>query len=219
MDHLIAEALRYLGVREPDEDTLKLVQDAARAVSAGAGPRYVTRIGAVDITGEGAVFPDTGLTLPGRMAAGMLAECEKAALLCCTLGPAFERMLLSARARDMAWAVALDACGSARVEEGCDEAEKALAARYPGFFLTDRFSPGYGDLPLDVQPRLLDVLDAQRRLGVYTLPSRLMVPVKTVTAVIGLSRRPQPARVRGCAHCNLSRDCAYRERGMTCELA
>ena len=116
----------------------------------------------------------------------------------------------------MARAVALDACGSAYVEAGCDAAEREIRSRFPGMYLTDRFSPGYGDLPLGLQPELLARTDARRRLGVSLTESLLMVPSKSVTAILGISDTPQSARIRGCAYCNLNQTCLLRERGTTC---
>ena len=118
----------------------------------------------------------------------------------------------------MAKAVIYDALGSALVETGCDEAERDISARFPNQFLTDRFSPGYGDLPLELQPRLCAALDAGRRLGLTVSQSLLMNPVKSVTAVIGLSDSPRPARIRGCAYCNLRDTCTVRKGGSTCAL-
>ena len=146
----------------------------------------------------------------------MLAGCDRAVLLACTLGARFDAKLLAIQARDMAKAVIYDALGSAFVEAGCDQAERDIAARFPDLFLTDRFSPGYGDLPLDIQPALCAALDTGRRLGVTVTPSLLMNPVKSVTAVIGLSDAPQPARVRGCGACNLRETCQFRKEGKTC---
>ena len=102
------------------------------------------------------------------------------------------------------------------MERGCGQAEEELAGRFPGLFFTDRFSPGYGDLPLDLQPALCAALDTPRRLGLYVTPSLLLNPVKSVTAVIGLSERPQPARVRGCAYCQMREHCPYRKGGTHC---
>ena len=148
----------------------------------------------------------------------MLAGCGQAALLACTLGARFDAKLLALQARDMAKAVIYDALGSALVEAGCDEAERELAGRFPDMHLTDRFSPGYGDLPLALQPRLCAALDAERRLGITVSQSLLMNPVKSVTAVIGLSDFPQPARIRGCACCNLRETCTIRKGGSTCAI-
>ena len=219
MDDLVREALRYLGVKKAEGDTLRAAEQAARDVRAICRPRYVYRLFSVARREDALAFPDGNVILPGQLARGMLADCGEAVALACTLGAQFDRELMKAQARDMARAVLLDACGSAFVEEGCDEAEKEIAARCPGLFLTDRFSPGYGDLPLDVQPALLRAVDGEKRLGVTVKDSCMLNPVKTVTAVIGLSSRPQPARIRGCAHCSLQSACAYRERGSTCDIS
>ncbi|MBR6187034.1 MAG: methionine synthase [Clostridia bacterium] len=183
----------------------------------GFPPRFRYRICTVEMTGEGVLLREAGLLLPGKTAELMLREAPKAALVLCTLGLGFDTALRSAQARDMARAVMLDACGSALVEAGCDQAEEALRSLFPGAYLTDRFSPGYGDLPLNVQPGLLSALDAQRRLGVYVTDGCLMNPSKSVTAVIGLCEKPQRARIRGCAFCALRGDCVYRKRGTECE--
>ena len=213
----IGEALRYLGVKDDPEGAM------ARAVSAEAErllravrPRYVYRLFPVEHTAEGIVLRGSGVALPGSLAGRMLAQCGQAALLACTLGAGFETMLRAVQARDMARAVILDACGSALVEAGCDAAERVIAARCPGQHLTDRFSPGYGDLPLEVQNAICTALDAPKRLGVQVTESFLMNPSKSVTAVIGLADAPQPARVRGCAYCSLAERCALRQGGKSC---
>ena len=118
----------------------------------------------------------------------------------------------------MAEAVILDGCGSALVEQGCDEAEREIASRFPTLYLTDRFSPGYGDLPLSLQKDLCAALDAQRRLGIYVNESMLMTPQKSVTALIGLSSLPQMARIRGCGYCSMKERCALRKGGNHCGL-
>ena len=216
MDIDVKEALRYAGVKTPDETALRAVQQAAEQTARQTAPRYIYKVFRLKHTEDGVSLPDAGLLLPGNLAKTMLSDCERAALLLCTLGAAFDRLLRTAQARDMAQALYIDACGSSYVEQGCDAAEQEIAARYPGLYLTDRFSPGYGDLPLHVQPGLLRALDGEKRLGVCAEPSYLLNPMKSVTAVIGLSDRPQPTRIRGCAFCSFKKNCAFRERGMTC---
>ena len=216
MDIDVKEALRYAGVREPDEAALRAAEQAAEQTARYAAPRYVYRVFSAACAEQGVSLPEAGLTLSGTLAKTMLAECDKAVLLLCTLGSEFDRLLRTAQARDMAQALYIDACGSSYVEQGCGAAEREIAARYPGLYLTDRFSPGYGDLPLAVQPELLRALDGEKRLGVCAGPSYLLNPMKSVTAVIGLSDRPQRARIRGCAFCAFNQSCVYRERGMTC---
>lgn len=217
MELNLEEALRYLGAGGAPTGELRgdLASVADKLVRT-LRPRYVYRVFPVAHTREGAVLEGSGVVLPGETARRMLEQCRQAALLLCTLGAGFETLLRAEQVRDMARAVMLDACGSAWVEAGCGEAERELAARFPGKYLTDRFSPGYGDLPLSLQPAVCAALDAWRRLGVQVTGSLLMNPTKSVTAVIGLADRPQAARIRGCGFCSLAETCPLRKGGKTC---
>ena len=217
MELQIEEALRYLGVPAPvPEDLRRQAEAMAARLTAVVRPRYTYRIERLRQEEGGFRLLESGILLPGASARRMLESCDQAVLLACTLGAGFDAMLRAEQARDMARAVLLDACGSAWVEAGCDEAERELAQRLPDRYRTDRFSPGYGDLPLDLQPALCAALDASRRLGLHVSDSLLMNPVKSVTAIIGLSDRPQMARIRGCAYCTMRETCALRKRGIRC---
>lgn len=212
----IDEALRYLGAAYPDAE-LRLEAERLGAELAGTlQPRYTYSIFRLETAPDRFRLEGTTVELTGSTAETMLSDCRQAALLACTLGSRFDALLAVAQVRDMAKAVLLDALGSAFVEAGCDAAERELDARFPGLYRTDRFSPGYGDLPLTLQPDLCAALDSQRRLGLYVTKSLLLNPVKSVTAVIGLSDRPQPARIRGCACCRLRDHCLYRKEGKRC---
>ena len=190
----LSEPLRYLGVRgEPDGTLMAEISAVADGLTRAVTPRWVWRVFHVKHTFDGEGLAGTNLILTGEMARRMLADCPQAVLLACTLGAGFEAMLRAEQARGMARAAMLDACGSAWVEAGCGEAEKEIAARFPERYLTDRFSPGYGDLPLELQKDICALLDAQRRLGVQVTDSLLMNPTKSVTAVVGLSDRPRAA--------------------------
>ena len=86
-----------------------------------------------------------------------------------------------------------------------------------GLYLTDRFGPGYGDLPLSAQKKLCAALDTGRRIGLSLSPSLLMIPGKSVTAVLGIADMQKPLRKRGCENCSLFRDCMYRRDGKNCQ--
>ena len=212
------EAIRYLGAGAGDEDLRRQAAAVAAELTAALKPRYVYRVFDLEREEKTIRLAGTGVRLTGAAASTMLAQCRRAALLACTLGPGFDAMLRREQARDMGRAVMLDACGSAWVESGCDAAEEELRARLPGWFLTDRFSPGYGDLPLDVQPALCAALDCGRRLGLQVTKSLLMTPVKSVTAIVGLADRPQMARIRGCGYCAMRERCQLRKGGKSCGL-
>ena len=211
------EALRYLGAGcHAPEELHRQVADTAAKLTAALHPRFVFRVFPLSSTEDSFHLSGSGLTLSGHTARTMLAQCQQAALLCCTLGSEFEALLRRTQVRDMARAAILDACGSAYVEQGCDAAQEELASRFPSLYLTDRFSPGYGDLPLSLQPAICSALDTQRRLGVQVTEHFLLNPGKSVTAIIGLSDRPQMARVRGCSYCSMRETCTLCKGGHHC---
>lgn len=207
MELNIGEALRYLGVQGNADEALRIQLSAlAEELTSRIQPRFSWTLTEV-----------SALALPGRLAERMLADCRQAAVLVCTLGAAFDLWMRQLQARDMAGTVMLDALGSVYVEAGCDTAEDAIRARIPGICLTDRFSPGYGDLPLDTLPRLLASAGGSR-IGVTLTDSLLMNPQKSVLAIVGLADHPQPARIRGCAYCTMNKTCAYRKVRITCHV-
>ena len=211
----IHEALRYLGVRgKPDTELLAQMTALTGELSSRITPRFIWRVFPLQ---RAETLQMGGISLPGKSAERMLQDCQQAILLICTLGITFDQWLRQLQARDMAQAVMLDALGSAYVEAACDAAEAEIAARFPEKHLTDRFSPGYGDLPLTVQPALLAAGEG-RRIGVSCTESLLMAPQKSVTALIGLADRPQMARIRGCAYCSLSHTCNLRKAGTPCHV-
>ena len=152
----------------------------------------------------------------GRDVHEMLRDCDEVVLLAATLGTEAESLIRRAAARNMGEAVILDATGSAAIERVCDNFCADLAASVAPRFLTDRFSPGYGDMPLTDQKPFFRVLDVSRRIGVSLSASGLMIPQKSVTALIGVADRPQPRRSRGCESCGMAEGCPYRKEGKSC---
>ena len=67
------------------------------------------------------------------------------------------------------------------------------------------------------QAQIFRTLDVTRRIGVTLTDSGLMIPQKSVTAVVGVSPVPVTKRARGCAQCNLFENCQYRKDGTRCD--
>lgn len=212
------EALRYLGCRgEPDERTRHDLERAAALVEQSVRPRYLMLSAPLDRSGAVLSVSGTVLSLPGKDISRVLADCASCYLLCATLGSEMEALLRSWQLRDLTFAAILDACGSSGVENVCAQAERALTleCRARGEYLTDRYSPGYGDLPITLQRDFCAALDTGRRLGVSVTDSGILLPRKSVTALIGVSDRPQPHR-EGCASCPNRDNCAFRKENTTC---
>jgi hypothetical protein len=111
-----------------------------------------------------------------------LEGCEEAFLFAVTLGIGVDRLLMRYSALSPTKHFITDALGSALAEAACDLAE----ARIKGTLCcTRRFSPGYGDLPLPLQKPLLSLLQGQK-LGITLTKNLLMVPTKSITAIMGI---------------------------------
>lgn len=211
------EVLRYLGAGQGQvpEDLLETVRRCGDQILTAARPKAVWRVFALEETR----LEDTNLTLTGQDIRRHLADCHQCVLMAATLGADVERLLMQVQVSDMARALILDSCASAAVENLCDnlEADLRVQVEADGCFLTDRFSPGYGDLPLDFQRDFCALLNTQRQIGLTVSESSLLIPRKSVTAVLGISHLSRTTRSSGCANCNLFETCQIRKSGATCQ--
>ena len=214
-----AEVLRYLHCGAEDGPTRALIDRCLAEVRQAARPRTVYRVFELESTGpEFVSFAGAELKIPGSDLQRHLKGCRRAVLLAATLGEGVDRAIRTAQVVDMARAVVLDCCASAMVESVCDAEEGRLRgeAVLRGEFLTPRFSPGYGDVPLAVQKSFLSVLEAGKRIGLSASAENLLVPRKSVTAVLGIADHPVTGALAGCKTCALRGKCEFRRRGTTC---
>ena len=143
------ETIRYaLGCAVPkpvDPQWQSKAQAAQQQVLQSSQPRFCWR-----------VFPSAPLLeqlLSGQDIRSHLSGCTDCILLAATLGAQVDALIRRAQVRDMEQALWLDAAASAAIEEVCDTAQRQIAEQL-GQSLTHRFSCGYGDLPLSIQPQL-----------------------------------------------------------------
>lgn len=209
-----SEAARYMGVRGvPDEQTQRLLDEAERLVREGIAPKYVYREAAVAFGEDGVHIEGMSAPLTGNDIKKHLTGCTRAVILAATMTADADKLIRQAGVRGMAEALAADCICSAAVEQVCDRAEKEIFAGRDNEFRTWRFSPGYGDLPLSLQRDVLLYLNAARRIGLTVTENCLMLPSKSVTAIIGVSDSDLKKGARGCAACNMREICAFSRKG------
>lgn len=206
------EVLRYLGYgrHEADWRVMDLVEQCIEELGREASPLYLCRDYPLALGQEGLV--DAGVFITrSRNLAKNLADCGLILVFAATLGTGADYLIGKYNRLQMSKAVVMQAAAAAMIEEYCDQVCAGLKAYYEadGWYLRPRFSPGYGDFPLDCQSRLLDCLEAGKRIGIKLTDSLLMMPSKSVTAVMGASRKPYRCDVKGCEGCG-KKDCAYR---------
>lgn len=126
-----------------------------------------------------------GISISSRGLIKNLSGCEKVLLFCATVGASFDREALKYSRLSPSRAVAVSAVGTERVEALCDAFLDWYKEEYSVKF-RPRFSPGYGDLPLELQREIFSLLEPEKRIGVTLNDSLLMSPTKSVTAFVGI---------------------------------
>lgn len=213
----ISEAARYMGVKgEPIGVVAELLHRCERLVREKVRPNFVYIETDIEFRENGVYLGAMSEPLTGEDIRKHLLGCDRALLLAVTLSQEADKLIRQAAVRDMAESLAIDCLCSAAVEQACGKAEQEIFSQRPAPYRTWRFSPGYGDLPITLQRSFLLALNAQRRIGMTATDSCLLIPSKSVTAIIGISDKPIDREKRGCQVCNMRESCAYRAGGSTC---
>ncbi|MBQ8261705.1 MAG: Vitamin B12 dependent methionine synthase activation subunit [Lachnospiraceae bacterium] len=141
---------------------------------------------AIERKGDALLFPY------GEVRSGDLSKnlegCREIYLFAATIGTEFDRLIKRRSITDLAGAAILQAIGATAVENVCDRLNGYLEAeaKAEGRKLRPRYSPGYGDYGLENQKGIFQVLEPYRYIGISLTESLLMLPEKSVTAVIGI---------------------------------
>lgn len=183
----IKEAARYIGIRTvPDEQTAELFERYEKIVRSRLRPAYVYRVAEIDFKEGSVVLSGMDVPLTGESIQKLLEGCNRAVILGATVSAEADRLIRETSVVDMAAALVVDALCSAAIEQVCDRAEVEIFGDMLKNMRTYRFSPGYGDLPIELQKDWLNYLNAQRRIGLSCTDSYLLTPTKSVTAIIGI---------------------------------
>jgi len=200
---------RYLGMgrAQPDDAVEGMIQECLATFLQVAQFKACCRLLPVKMQ-EGGL--DLGAFFaPGKGLAKNLAGCPQAIAFVATTGMASELQRKRAAVASPAKALVLDAIGTAAIERFCDLLGQQWVVELRGHYLRPRFSPGYGDLPLALQTPLLDALGAQKNIGITLTESLLMIPQKSVSAIVGVGRAGCTELRTDCSACD-KQDCAFR---------
>ena len=154
-----------------------------------------------------------------------LEGCHKVILMAVTLGAGVEQLLRKTQITDMAMAVIIDCGASVLVDQLADEfqeyitgqvSQQAAEMEEGPTYTTSRFSPGYGDYPITEQARIVRQLDGQRQIGLSVTKDSLMIPRKSITALIGIADHPVTGTLATCGECVLRDKCTLKKEGKFC---
>ncbi len=198
------EIIRYLGYGDnmPDGQTLNLIDKLINLAQKTISPKGVH--GIFDI--EKLSF------LEGNDIKNHLFNAQRGIILAVTLGAQAEFQLNLFQKTDMQKAVIFDAVCDALVEDFadryCDKIKKDLLKHE--LFTNTRFSPGYGDFPIEKQKEIVEIISTQKNIGLSVTDSFTLLPRKSITAIIGVFNFPPKGIQRGCDSCNIKNKCKMR---------
>lgn len=206
------EIYRYLGVANSDSTIDAMIQRAEKAVIQAAQPKSVHQLISISVNQADGQVSLARTAIQSRDLANHLRGCTEGFLFACTLGTGVDALIKRYSITEMPMLPVAQAVSAAYVEYCVDQAQRELEryAQERGLYLRPRYSPGYGDFPLESQRFVFDALQISKKIGVSLTDSYLMIPFKSVTAVIGLSDDPSLCHVNKCMTCP-SQNCPFRK--------
>lgn len=166
------EILRYMRMKSAKPDAVLSARIDALEKQVLAAARPVSKRMRVEVA---------ALTFQSRDLRRCLGEAKEAYLFAATLGHDVDRLIRKYAALSAADLLIVQAIAATAIEQYIDDETASWGEK-----LLPRFSPGYGDLPLSVQREFLATLDPKGSLGITLTETFLMIPSKSVTAIIGV---------------------------------
>ena len=218
------QVLRYLGYKanngKPPQDLMDKIEDLYQNVIRKHQLYNVHRKFELDKSDENSYYLlETNLVIKSSNVIEHLEESNCCMLIAVCFDQKLDRIIQKMEITNFHDSILLDFIASSVIEAYQDAIVEEInkEVRKKGEFLTEPFSPGYGNWGIEVQKNICDILDTKRKIGLYTNENNILLPRKAQTAIVGVANKAQKMRIRGCAYCNLVKNCLYRKRGVTCE--
>lgn len=169
----------------------------------------------LEVTGRGPGWlAVAGTRLDAPLIARNLGQATHLAFGVCTLGEKLQQqMRMNFEQKKQLQAVLLDEIGTLLLYKLCDHFEEMMCQQAKTMQLqaSGAFNPGDEGFDIGLQGRVLE-LAGGTDIGVTLEGSGILVPHKSLTAVIGLGRRmPVNTRAERCARCHSRERCPHRQ--------
>ena len=215
--HITPEELyEQMGYGEnlPDKDVVQETEAMTAEISTFIRPQFCFFIAKGELDPRQHVLHAMGRELQvGRIISRQLRGSSAFAFFVATAGMAFERFQQRlTQENDMVRVFLADAIGSVIAEKAADRMEESLQRCIDsyGWRHTNRFSPGYCGWHVSQQQLLFPMFGIEHPCDVHLTPSSLMVPIKSVSGVVGLGKDVRKLEYT-CGLCNF-KDCYKRRK-------
>lgn len=216
--------LRYKGqeIESSFSEKIDLAIEQTRSIIT---PRAVYEIYPLKFFEDRIEVEGTNLVFNSKDILKLLRGCDECVLFAATIGTKIEMETRKAEYVDLVKSIIMDSAATTFVERTCDYVQEIIEkeVKENGKCITMRYSPGYGDLPLECGKEILNILQSQKKIGLTTSSSGLMIPRKSVSAIIGIydSSKDKDNKAKkgkkSCLECPNYNNCIYRrESGGSC---
>ena len=217
-----SEVLRYLEYKGQDisDDLDDTIDKCIEITKDKINPRYTLRVYPISRENENEVkIEGTNLTIESKDIHHLLNNCDSCAIMATTLGIEIEKEIRKNSYSQLTKSIILDACATAAIEELCDIVQENFKNELEkeGKYITNRYSPGYGDLPLEINKDVTNILNSSKVIGLTITENGIMLPRKSVTAIIGISEKIVSDIKKSCLNCSNYSDCKFRKGDDICE--
>lgn len=189
------EASRYAGYRktglEEDDRIYEMVKTSCNKLQKVLCPQLVYQeydLFMEKIAGnEKFLIKFADIQLESKSLGINLSGCKKILLAAGTVGAQVDMMIRRSQQEASAEAAIMQGSGAMFIESFMDKWNEKISAEYlqKGMKSHPRFSPGYGDVPLEFQKEIFRLLPCAK-IGLTLMDSLIMAPEKSVTAFVGL---------------------------------
>lgn len=209
------EILRYMCVRqsECDDKTEAIVDEMTLKVLDSVSPKFIYKEYSLECDKDNILIGgNNGMNIHSTNLSLNLKGCDRVLLFAATLGTQADTLVRRYEAASMVRAAAAQAICTEVIEAYCNEVidNIRLSLLEKGYYLRPRFSAGYGDFALSHQTDFFRMLDITKLLGVNLNNELLMIPTKSITAVIGVTRDSKNCSIEKCRNCS-KKDCEFRD--------
>ncbi|HEX7345044.1 MAG TPA: vitamin B12 dependent-methionine synthase activation domain-containing protein [bacterium] len=179
----IPEAMKPLVI-----EAMALGRDLVKPIACFCNHRIIMPSGTETRRHDERLEIESAFAIDSRKVITWMNGCSEIYLAAVTLGPELDAKVAElSQSGDMTRAFLLNAYGGEAAEALMESLDREIARQVQarGMTTTKRYSPGYGDWPVTAQRDLLGHLGAER-IGIRLTESCLMIPEKSVSAIIGV---------------------------------
>ena len=215
------EVLRYLEYKGQDIDNnlIEIIEECRNITKDRINPRYTFRVYSIKQKYKGIIeLEGTNLILESNDLYEILKDCNECILMAATLGINIEKDIKKYSCTELTKGIIIDSCATTAIEEVCDIVQNEIENNIlkNGQYLTFRYSPGYGDLSIEKNTEILTILNGQKEIGLTITNSGIMIPRKSVIAIIGITDKTVEQDKTSSSTCKNKSKCKFKKGVNSC---